>query len=232
MIEAIVAAAAARGRRARRAQGPRHRPAQLRPREGPLRRRRPDRAGPGAAALLPRRRPRQLRRDAHRHGQQGRVRRSTSQVDWVRDSTGGTESCNSNTAAGRLHADHVDDEVGPDQHPDPADHDVEPRRAARRRLRRQPGHARRPGQRPRRRGRRRASRSRSPAPATVTNPTNSAGCAIFAYVPVGQLHGDASTRPAGSTTAATQNATVGATVSQGKVNVATIDLRPRGERRR
>ena len=85
---------------------------------------------------------------------------------------------------GRLHARHVDDELGPDQHPDPADHDVEPRRAARRRLRRQPGHARRPGQRPRRRGRpghpRHDHRS-----GDGQNPTNSAGCAIFAYVPVG-----------------------------------------------
>ena len=51
-------------------------------------------------------------------------------------------------------------------------------------------------------------------PSTVTNPTNSAGCAIFAYVPVAPTP-RASTPPAGSTRAATRT-TVGATVSRAR----------------
>ena len=123
--------------------------------------------------------------------------------------------------AGRLHADHLDDDVEPGQHADRADQDVEPRRSARRRLRHQPGHARHPGQRPRRRRRRGRQRHDHRADHR-TNPTNSAGCAIFAYVPVGAYTAKLDT--AGWVDkGGNQNTTVGATVSQGTVNVKTLD---------
>ena len=55
----------------------------------------------------------------------------TSQVDWVRDSTGGTESCNNSaTQADYMRITSID-RVAADQHADPAGQDVEPRRAAR-----------------------------------------------------------------------------------------------------
>ena len=58
-------------------------------------------------------------------------------------------------------------------------------------------------------------------PTTVSNPTNSAGCAIFAYVPIGNY--TASVNTAGWVNwAGVQNATVGATVSQDTVNVKTL----------
>jgi hypothetical protein len=59
-------------------------------------------------------------------------------------------------------------------------------------------------------------------PATVSNPTNSAGCAIFAFVPTGSYV--AGVNIAGYVDrGGNQNATVGATVSQGTVKVAAID---------
>ena len=81
-----------------------------------------------------------------------------SQVDWVRDSTGGTRVVQQQRDAGGLHADHLDHRVVADQHADPADQDVEPRGAPGRRVRHQPGHARHPGQQRCRRGRRRTCR--------------------------------------------------------------------------
>ena len=105
--------------------------------------------------------------------------------DWVRDSTGGTESCNNTTVAGRLHAGHDDDDLGPDQHA----------RSLRSRCR---------ASSPRPIGafgtnqgtlgvqvNDRDGAGVAGIPVTITGPartrttTNSAGCAIFAYVPVG-----------------------------------------------
>ena len=87
--------------------------------------------------------------------------------------------------------------------PDPADHDVEPRRAARRRVRHQPGHARRPGQQPRRRGRRRHAghdhRSRH-----ADEPDELRRLRDLRLRPGRQLHRHASPAPAGSTRAATR----------------------------
>jgi Tfp pilus assembly protein PilV len=58
-------------------------------------------------------------------------------------------------------------------------------------------------------------------PATVQNPTNSAGCAIFAYVPIGTY--TASVDTAGWVDkGGNQKSTVGATVSQGQVKVANL----------
>jgi Tfp pilus assembly protein PilV len=58
-------------------------------------------------------------------------------------------------------------------------------------------------------------------PANVSNPTNSAGCAIFAYVPVGTY--TATVNQAGWVDkGGNQNATTGATVSQGTVNVKNM----------
>jgi hypothetical protein len=58
-------------------------------------------------------------------------------------------------------------------------------------------------------------------PANVQNPTNSAGCAIFAYVPIGSY--TASVNSAGWVDkGGNQLATVGATVSQGTVSVRTL----------
>jgi hypothetical protein len=58
-------------------------------------------------------------------------------------------------------------------------------------------------------------------PANLSNPTNSAGCAIFAYVPVGSY--TASVNTAGWVDrGGNQDATVGATVNQGTVNVRTL----------
>jgi hypothetical protein len=58
-------------------------------------------------------------------------------------------------------------------------------------------------------------------PTTITNPTNSAGCAIFAYVPVGSY--TASLNTAGWVDkGGNQNASTGATVSNGTVNVKNM----------
>jgi Tfp pilus assembly protein PilV len=59
-------------------------------------------------------------------------------------------------------------------------------------------------------------------PTTITNPTNSAGCAIFAYVPVGSYTATMST-PGWVDKGGNQNATTGATVSNGTVNVKSLD---------
>jgi Tfp pilus assembly protein PilV len=59
-------------------------------------------------------------------------------------------------------------------------------------------------------------------PTTITNATNSAGCAIFAYVPIGTY--SASVNQTGWVDhGGITNAKVGATVSDGTVNVKTID---------
>ncbi len=58
-------------------------------------------------------------------------------------------------------------------------------------------------------------------PSTLTNSTNSAGCAIFAYVPIGNY--TASVDSAGWVDkGGNQKSSVGATVSQGTVNVKTL----------
>lgn len=58
-------------------------------------------------------------------------------------------------------------------------------------------------------------------PSTNTNPTNSAGCAIFAYVPIGSY--TASVTQAGWVDkAGNASATTGATVANGTVNVKTL----------
>jgi type II secretory pathway pseudopilin PulG len=59
-------------------------------------------------------------------------------------------------------------------------------------------------------------------PTTVTNATNSTGCAIFAYVPVG-TYTAAVNQTGWVDHGGNTNATVGATVSDGTVNVKTID---------
>jgi Tfp pilus assembly protein PilV len=58
-------------------------------------------------------------------------------------------------------------------------------------------------------------------PATVNNPTNSAGCAIFAYVPIGSYTG-AVDSSGWVDKGGNQKSTVGATVSQGQVKVANL----------
>jgi Tfp pilus assembly protein PilV len=58
-------------------------------------------------------------------------------------------------------------------------------------------------------------------PATVTNPTNSAGCAIFAYVPTGSYTASV-TQPGWVDKAGNPTAKTGASVSNGTVNVTTL----------
>ena len=59
-------------------------------------------------------------------------------------------------------------------------------------------------------------------PTTVTNPTNSAGCAIFAYVPVGAYTASVDSH-GWVDKGGNQSASVGATVSNGTVNVKNLD---------
>jgi Tfp pilus assembly protein PilV len=59
-------------------------------------------------------------------------------------------------------------------------------------------------------------------PTTVTNPTNSAGCAIFAYVPVGAYTAKVDTN-GWVDKGGNQAYSVGATVSNGTVNVKNMD---------
>jgi Tfp pilus assembly protein PilV len=59
-------------------------------------------------------------------------------------------------------------------------------------------------------------------PTTVTNPTNSAGCAIFAYVPTGAYTASVNT-PGWVDKGGNQSTSVGATVSNGTVNVKNMD---------
>jgi Tfp pilus assembly protein PilV len=59
-------------------------------------------------------------------------------------------------------------------------------------------------------------------PTTVTNPTNSAGCAIFAYVPTGAYTASVNT-PGWVDKGGNQSTSVGATVSNGTVNVKNLD---------
>ena len=133
--------------------------------------------------------------------------------------------------AGGLHADHVDHRVAADQHADPADEDVEPRRAARS-ARSAPTRARsasRSTTPPARASR--ACRSTITGPSTLTNSTNSAGCAIFAYVPIGNY--TASVDSAGWVDkGGNQKSSVGATVSQRHGQRQDDQLRRGGQRRR
>ena len=59
-------------------------------------------------------------------------------------------------------------------------------------------------------------------PTSISNPTNSAGCAIFAFVPTGSYVAGVNTL-GWVDRGGNQDATVGATVSQGTVKVAAID---------
>jgi Tfp pilus assembly protein PilV len=59
-------------------------------------------------------------------------------------------------------------------------------------------------------------------PTTITNPTNSAGCAIFAYVPVGAYTAKVDT-DGWVDKGGNQASSVGATVSDGTVNVKNLD---------
>ena len=160
------------------------RAAQLRPREGPLHRRRAHRAGPGAAALLPRRRPRQLRRDAHGQGQQRRRTRVKSRP------TGSATRPAARRAATTAR-----------RRPTTCGSPRRRRRTwstPRSRRSRCRASSPRPSARSAPTRARSASRSTTATasvcagvnvtitgPSTLSNPTNSAGCAIFAYVPVG-----------------------------------------------
>jgi Tfp pilus assembly protein PilV len=58
-------------------------------------------------------------------------------------------------------------------------------------------------------------------PSTVTNPTNDAGCAIFAYVPVGSYNASV-TQPGWVDKAGNPTASTGAAVTNGTVNVTTL----------
>jgi Tfp pilus assembly protein PilV len=59
-------------------------------------------------------------------------------------------------------------------------------------------------------------------PTTISNPTNSAGCAIFAYVPVGAYTASVNTN-GWVDKGGNQSTSVGATVSNGTVNVKNLD---------
>ena len=126
-----------------------------------------------------------------------------SQVDWVRDSTGGTESCNNSTSQAdymRITSTTSSDLINTPIPPIKMSSLVAPPIGAfgtnQGTLGIQVNNAAGQGvDGPRRHHRR---------PDNQTNPTNSAGCAIFAYVPVGSTTRPRSTPPAGSTTAATR----------------------------
>ena len=229
MIEAIVACWLLVIVVARRAQGPRHRQPQLRPREGPRRRRRPDRAGSGAAALVPRGRPRRLRRDAHRRRSTRSPYTIVSRGDWVRDSTGGTASCNNTGAEAdymRITTTTTSGLINSPIPPITMSSLVAP---PARRLRRQPGHARRSGQRPRRRGRRRRPghdlRSR-----LGHEPHELGRLRDLRLHPDRELHRQRHPGRLGRPWRQYDRHRAG-TVTNGTVSVATLELRQRGERR-
>ena len=144
----------------------------------------------------------------------------SSQVDWVRDSTGGTESCNSNTSQAdymRITSTTQSQLINTPIPPVKMSSIVAP-----------PVGAFAAGQGTlgvQVNGRNGVGVPGVPVtitgPATVSNPTNSAGCAIFAYVPIGSY--TARVNSAGWVDrGGNQNASVGATVTAGKVVVASI----------
>ena len=230
MIEAIIAAAVLMVVVARRAQGARHRQPQLRPREGTRRRRGAHRAGPGAPALVPRRRSRQLRPDAH-----VKVNKITytieSKAEWVRDSTGGTESCNSSTSPGRLHA-------GRRRRRPRA---WSPARSRRSRCRASSPPRSAPSAPTRARSASRsttataraspASRSRSPGRRRVSNPTNSVGLRDLRLRPRRELHRHAQRDRLGRPGRQRDEPSKGADGHRRRRQRDDHDLRPRGQRR-
>jgi Tfp pilus assembly protein PilV len=145
----------------------------------------------------------------------------TSQADWVRDSTGGTESCNNNA----VQADYM--RITSTTQSQLINTPIPPIKMSS--LVAPPVGAFGAGQGTLgvqvndRAGAGVAGIPVSIAgPTTISNPTNSAGCAIFAYVPIGSY--TASVNQVGWVDhGGNQNAAVGATVSQGTVNVKSLD---------
>ena len=144
-----------------------------------------------------------------------------SQADWVRDSTGGTESCNSNTVQAdymRITSTTTSGLINTPIPPIKMSSLVAPPVGAF-------------GDNQGTLGVQINDRDGKgvegvmvtiTGPTTIQNPTNSAGCAIFAYVPTGSYV--ASVDQLGFVDrGGNQNATVGATVSQGTVKVAAMD---------
>ena len=147
----------------------------------------------------------------------------TSQVDWVRDATGGTESCSSNTVQAdymRITSITKSSLINTPIPPIKMSSIVAPPIGAF-------------GANQGTLGVQINDRNGVGVPgvpvtitaasggATVNNPTNAVGCAIFAYVPVGSYTAQVNT--AGWVDrAGKQNADVGATVVQGKVTLASI----------
>jgi Tfp pilus assembly protein PilV len=143
-----------------------------------------------------------------------------SQVDWVRDSTGGTESCNNSTSQAdymRITSTTTSSLINTPIAPIKMSSLVAPPVGAfgtnQGSLGIQVNNAAGAGVE--------GVNVTIAGPTTLTNPTNSAGCAIFAYVPIGNY--TASVNTAGWVDkGGNQNATVGATVSADTVNVKTI----------
>ena len=144
----------------------------------------------------------------------------TSQVDWVRDSTGGTQSCNNSTQQ----ADYmrittttkstlINTPIPPIKMsslvapPVGAFGDNQGTLGVQVNDRNGAGVA--------------GINVNITGPATVSNPTNSAGCAIFAYVPIGTYTAAVNTT-GWVDKGGNQNTSVGATVSQGQVKVANL----------
>ena len=144
----------------------------------------------------------------------------SSQVDWVRDSTGGTESCNNNTSqadymriTSTTQSQLINTPIPPVKMSSIVAPPVGAFAANQGTLGVQVN------------GRDGVGVPGVPVtitgPATVSNPTNSAGCAIFAYVPIGSY--TARVNSAGWVDrGGNQNASVGATVTAGKVVVASM----------
>ena len=98
--------------------------------------------------------------------------------------------------AGRLHPHHLDGHVDRRRQARQAGRAAQPRRPARRHVRRQPGHARRPGQERARRSRCRPRRSAITGPGRDhVDTTNELGCAVFSHIPTGDVHDPRSARP-------------------------------------
>jgi type II secretory pathway pseudopilin PulG len=144
----------------------------------------------------------------------------TSRVDWVRDSTGGTESCNSSTTEAdymRITSTTESELINTPIPPVKMSSLVAPPVGAfgtnQGTLGVQVNNAAGAGVA--------GMPVTISGPTTVTNDTNSAGCAIFAYVPIGNY--TARVNSVGWVDkGGNQNSSVGATVSQGTVNVKTM----------
>ena len=127
----------------------------------------------------------------------------TSQVDWVRDNTGGTESCNNSATQAdymRITSTTTSQLINTPIPPIKMSSLVAPPIGAfgtnQGTLGIQVNNADGAGVE--------GMNVTIAGPSNQTNPTNSAGCAIFAYVPIGSLHRQRHQPPAGSTRAATR----------------------------